>query len=388
VTTLTLADNARIALDALLQAASGPQTVPGVVAAVADRERVLYGGAFGTLDEAGVVAIPADAIFRIASMTKPITSVGIMMLREEGRLDLDDLLSEYLPEFEDRDVIVDFDHLDATYATRPAAREVTIRDLLSHTAGFGYGFSNHALAVLSRGAIRPPRDLPLLHDPGSRWTYGMNTLLLGEVIEQVAAEPLDSFFESRICGPLGMKDTGFGLNAEKLGRLVTLYRRVDGQLAGEPRPESVTPDVMGDGGLLGTAGDYIRFLQMLLNGGEFAGTRILRKESIDEMTRNQIGNLTVEEQPGAIPNLSKPFPLGAGADKFGLGFQLKTGVEENSRSPGSYSWAGLFNTHFWADPQKGIAAVLLMQVLPFYDPQCIRLLTDFERLIYANLRQI
>jgi methyl acetate hydrolase len=385
LTTLSLSERGRSEIDALLQTACERLEVPGVVAAVANRERLLYLGAAGTLDEAGALRVPTDAIFRIASMTKPITSVGIMQLCEQGRLGLDDPLGEYLPEFKGRAVIADFDASDGSYTTRPASGEVSIRQLLSHTAGFGYEFCSHTLNGLSKGNTSPLRDLPLLHDPGSRWTYGRSTALLGEVIARVAAEPLDAYFAAHIFGPLGMTDTAFGVKPEDIGRLVTLYHRVDGALSAEPRPAAVTPNVAGDGGLLGAASDYIRFLQMLLNGGALAGGRLLRETSVAEMTRNQIGNLTVEEQPGAIPRLSRSFPLGAGADKFGLGFQLKTNAEEGARSPGSYSWAGLYNTHFWGDPNKGIAAVLLMQVLPFYDARCIALLRDFERRIYANL---
>ena len=382
-TTLSLSERGRSEISALLQTACERHQAPGVVAAVANREHVLYLGAAGMLDEAGAVLMPADAIFRIASMTKPITSVGIMQLCEQGRLGLDDPVGEYLPEFKGRAVIADFDVAGGSYTTRPVSGEVSIRHLLSHTAGFGYGFSNHLLQALEN--INPPRALPLLHDPGSRWTYGRSTALLGEVIARVAAQPLDAYFAAHIFRPLGMTDTAFDVKTEDIGRLVTLYHRVDDALSAEPRPASLTPHVSGGGGLLGTAGDYIRFLQMLLNGGALAGTRLLQEQSVAEMTRNQIGNLTVEEQPGAIPRLSKPFPLGAGADKFGLGIQLKTNAEEHARAPGSYSWAGLYNTYFWSDPQKGIAVVLLMQVLPFYDAQCVALLTDFERSIYANL---
>ncbi|MSP14877.1 MAG: class A beta-lactamase-related serine hydrolase [Chloroflexi bacterium] len=379
-----LSNDAATELNALLRGAIERRDVPGVVAQVANHERVLYRGACATLDEHETTAMPTDAIFRIASMTKPVTSVGIMMLREQGLLDLDDPLGRYLPEFTGREVMAAFDASQATYTTRPATREVTIRHLLAHTAGFGYGSFNHTLHALSKGATRP-RDLPLLYDPGSRWTYGINTLFLGEVIEQVAGQPLDAFFESRIFRPLGMKDTGFNVKPENLSRLVALFRRTDGELVGEPRPESYEPRVSGDSGLVGTAGDYIRFLHLLLNGGQWDGTRLLTDRSVSEMTKNQIGSLAVVKQPSIMPAVSNPFPLGAGKDKFGLGFQLKEGAAENSRSPGSYSWAGLFNTHFWGDAQKDIAAVLLMQVLPFYDERCIRLLRDFERHIYKNL---
>jgi methyl acetate hydrolase len=182
-----------------------------------------------------------------------------------------------------------------------------------------------------------------------------------------------------------MTDMGFHLKPQDRGRLVSLFRRVNGELVEEQQPESYEPQVFGDYGLLATADEYIGFLQMLLNMGQSGSTRLLMDHSVSEMTKNQIGSLIVEKQPAAIPDFSKPFPVGAGEDKFGLGVQLKEGMEGESRSRGSYSWAGLYNTHFWADPKRGLAAVLFMQVLPFYDDQCIRVLTDFEKRIYRNL---
>jgi methyl acetate hydrolase len=385
---MILSDRACNELDALLNTAVDRRDIPGVVAVVANRERALYRRAFGMLDEHGSIDMPADAIFRILSMTKPVTSVAIMMLQEQGLLDLDDKISQYLPDLVGREVLIAFNESDASYSSRPATREVTIRDLLTHTAGFGYDFSNDTLCVLCNGGKQSPRDLPLLHEPGSQWTYGMSTRLLGEAIERITGKPLDVFFDSHIFRPLGMNNTGFKLKPDSRDRLVSLFRRVDGKLIGEPRPELYVPFVAGDAGLLSTADDYIRFLQMLLNMGQFGNTRLLTTQSVKKLTTNQIGSLRIQKQPGAIPYLSNHFPLGAGEDTFSLGFQLKEGNEENTRSVGSYSWAGLFNTHFWADPQQGIAAVLLLQVLPFYDDLCIRLLTDFEHHIYRNLGQI
>ena len=262
----------------------------------------------------------ADAIFRIASMTKPVTSVGVMMLEEQGLLDLDDEIGQYLPEFKGMEVIASVDESAATYTTRPAKREITVRHLLTHTAGFGYGFSNQILSSLSD---QLPEYPPLVHDPGTRWTYGPNTRILGGVIEQVAAEPLDVFFKSRIFEQLGMTDTSFDLKLEDRPRFVSTFRRTNGELIGEQNPESHEPTVRGDGGLLSTASDYIKFLQMLQGTGQFGGIRLLTEQSVNEMTRNQIGNLVVEQQPGAIPEKSNAFPLCAGEDKFGLGFQLK-----------------------------------------------------------------
>lgn len=383
---MIISEDGRTELDALLFGAVERRDIPGLVAVVANRDHVIYRGAFGTLDEHGAIAMPADAIFNIASMTKPVTSVAILMLREQGLLDIDDPIGRYLPDLIGREVIAAVNESDGSYTTRPATRDVTVRDLLTHTSGFGYPFSNETLCVLCRGGERKPRDLPLLHDPGSQWTYGMGTAVLGEAIERITSESLDKFYESHIFQPLGMHDTGYNLKPEKRSRLVSLFHRVDGALIGEPTSESHEPYIGGDAGLLSTADDYIRFLQMLLNMGKFDKIQLLTEQSVHALMTNQIGSLRVRKQPGAMPDISNAFPLGAGTDTFSLGFQLKEGEEENARSRGSYSWAGLFNTHFWADPQQGIAAVLLMQVLPSYDDLCIRLLTDFEHRIYRNLR--
>ena len=380
--TLALSGNGRAELDELLAAKVDQRDVPGVVAEVTDREGTLYHGAFGKLDERGSVDLPADAIFRIASMTKPVTSVAVMMLKDQGLVDLDDTVGQYLPEFNGAEVIDDFDESDSSYTTRPAAWEITLRHLLSHTAGFGYDFSNYTLSKL-RG--RSPANALLLHDPGTRWTYGMSTRVLGTVIETVTNESLDVFFESRIFKPLGMSDTGFHLRLEDRPRLAALFKRINGELIGESNPETYEPRVSGDTGLLSTANDYSLFLRTLLGMGEFEGNRMFTEQSIQEMTKNQIGDLVVEMQPGPITARSNPFPLSSREDKFGLGFQLKEGVESGERSRGSYSWAGINNTHFWVDPKNGIAAVLLTQVLPFYDSRCIQLLLDFERCIYRNL---
>lgn len=382
---VVLSDDGRIELDALLHTAVERRAIPGVVAIVANSERVLYRGAFGKLDEQGAIDMPADAIFQIASMTKPVTSVAILMLREQGLLDLDDPVSRYIPDLVGKEVLDTFNKVDASYTTRPAKREVTIRHLLTHTAGFGYPFANEILSILHKGGERAARDLPLLHDPGSQWTYSMGTDILGDVIVRITGMPLGDFFEARIIQPLDLDDTGFALKPEKIGRLAALFRRVGDRLIGEPRPEAYESSVGGDAGLLATADDYVRFLQMLLGMGQLGSTRLLSHQSVTELTTNQIGSLKVQRQPGAIPDLSNAFPLGAGEDTFSLGFQLKGRQGENTRSSGSYSWAGLFNTHFWVDPKQGIAAVLMMQVLPFYDDRCILLLTDFEKHVYQNV---
>jgi CubicO group peptidase (beta-lactamase class C family) len=318
-------------------------------------------------------------------MAKPVTSVAIMMLAERGLLDLDDPLECYLPQYAGRAVLDTFDAADSSFTTRSASGPITLRHLLTHTAGFGYDFSNSVVLALCRDKQRQDRDLPLLFDPGSRWAYGCATAILGHVIEQVTGEPFYHFFDSQILHPLGMSDTTYFVEGENLARLLPLCFRKERGWIKDPSTKPHAPYLSADGGLLGTADDYIRFLQMLLNGGELGNRRLLSAASVAEMTRNQIGALTVERQVSARPKTACDFPLGAGEDKFGLGFQIKVRRQTNRRLPGSYSWGGVFNTHFWVDPQAGIAATFFTQLLPFCDEQVMAVLDGFEELIYQGL---
>ncbi len=380
-----VSDDTSVALDEVLRSAAAAGDVPGVVAVVVDRADVLYSGTAGVMDAEGAQAMQPDAIFRIASMTKPITSLGIMILLEEGVLSLDAPASDYLPELEGREVLVSVDADNSSVTTRPASRPITIRDLLRHTSGFGYTFSSPALLEVSRGTSIPARAHPLLHDPGTTWTYGMSTAFLGWIIEEVSGQSLPEFLASRVTGPLGMEDTSFDLAPENHGRLVATYRRGDRGLVGEPRPDEYQPNFRGDGGLLSTAGDYARFVQLILGRGARGEARVVGESSIAEMARDQLEGITVVEQPGALPNTSKAFPLGAGKDGFGFGFQVSVGESVGGRPPGSLSWAGIMNTHFWIDPANEIGVVLLLQLFPFYDDKAIELLTTFERTLYSGL---
>jgi CubicO group peptidase (beta-lactamase class C family) len=212
----------------------------------------------------------------------------------------------------------------------------------------------------------------------------MSTAFLGWIIEEVSGQSLPEFLASRITGPLGMEDTSFDLAPENHGRLVAMYRRGDAGLVGEPNPDEHTPEIRGDGGLLSTAGDYARFVQLILGRGARGEVRVVEESSIVEMTRDQLEGITVVEQPGAIPTLAMAFPLGAGKDGFGLGFQISVGESVGGRPPGSLSWAGIANTYFWVDPANEIGVVLLLQLLPFYDDKAVELLTTFERTLYGG----
>jgi len=376
------------AVDAYLTGVVRDTRIPGIVALVVDADRVVYTGAFGRQNVAAGVPMAADSIFRIASMTKPVTSVAVMMLVQEGDIGLDDPVSDYLPAFEDLKVIENFNAADKTYTTRPAATPMTVRHLLTHTSGLGYAFSNPTLAALvgSDPGASVTR-FPLLHDPGARWTYGESTRVLGTLVEEVSGQPLDEFFAERIFLPLGMSDTFYTVPRPKAGRVVTVHRTTPEGLVETPNPADITAPVYGDGGLHSTAADYGKFIQLFLNNGRApSGMRLLSETTVASMGDNHIGAIFVEQQPGALPALSAPFPLGAGRDKFGLGFQI-TGPHGDAfaRSPGSMSWAGIFNTEFWIDPARGIGGVLLMQYLPFYDAAAIQTLQGFERRVYEGL---
>lgn len=376
-------------IDALLQRAIQQGTVPGVVAMVVSKDKILYQSSFGLRDVGNKKPMQNDSIFRIASMTKPVTSSAIMLLVEQKKLRLDDPVSKYLPAFANREVIAKFNDADGTFTTRKAAGEIRIHHLLSHTSGLAYGFSNTTVAKLTQKPGTRAEDLPLLYDPGTQWTYSGSTKVLGQVVAKVSGVSLDQFLSQHFLKPLGMDDTSYVVHASKTDRVVTTHNRATGELVETANPATISSPVAGDGGLNATAGDYAKFLQMFLNDGKLQGKTILSKASIQAMTKNQIGNVVLETQPAAQP-ITRPFPVapGAGRDKFGFGFALTTSNKENPhlRSAGSYTWAGIYNTHFWVDPKREIAGVIMFQVLPFYDDATMKVYQDFEEAIGRNLK--
>ena len=380
------------ALDQYLESRLRDTAIPGMVAMVVDRNGPRYTGAFGRQNVAGNLPMQADTIFRIASMTKPVTSLAVMMLVEEGKVKLDDPIEKYLPEYANPRVIETFYPIDRSYTTRPAIRSITVRHLLTHTSGLGYSFASLTLTQLQgEGAsARPlPSPLPLLHDPGALWSYGESTRVLGRLVEKLAGKPLDVFMQQRIFQPLGMNDTSYSVPAAKLARVVTVHRWADGRLVETPNAAEVSSPVQGDGGLNSTAADYAKFIGLFLRQGRTAdGKPLVSSRTITDMGRNHTGNVRVRLQEAAAPALSAVFPLGAGRDSYGLGFQVTgTPAVKDMRSPGSLSWAGIFNTEFWIDPEKGVGGILLMQYLPFYDKAAIETLQGFEQRVYQSLGQ-
>ena len=231
-------------------------------------------------------------------------------------------------------------------------------------------------------------ELPLLHDPGDKWTYSAATRVVGFVVEKISGQTIDVFLRQRIFEPLKMVDTNHAVATDKVSRVITVHTRKDGKLSETPNDPKQESPVRGDGGLYSTARDYARFLRMLLNGGTLDGVKILSPQSVALMGQNHLGNIFVETQPNALPERTKPFPIGAGKDKFGLGFQIQAAdpALAKFRSPGSLSWAGINNTHFWVDPKRQVAAIVLMQVLPFYDEDAIKVLRDLEEVVYRHLK--
>jgi methyl acetate hydrolase len=389
--TKAYSDSGKAALSRQLLGAVNRGDTPGVVAVVVNLDGTLYEGAAGKLDAAHNVPMPVDAIFSIASMTKPVTSVAIMQLFEEGKLGLDDPVSKYLPGFDNLEAITKFNEKDATFETRPAKRSMTIRHLLTHTSGIGYDFTNPIEHRLTEKTHKEEWELPLLNDPGEKWNYSSSTAVLGMIVEKISGGTLELYFQKHIFEPLGMMDTSYAVPLAKQSRVATKYSRANGQLkaqAARPIPATPTAPFRGDGGLYSTAQDYGRFMRMFLDGGRIGVARVLTERSVKMMGENNIGPIFVELQPAADPSFTNPFPLGAGRDKFGLGFQIASGDPQFAafRSTGSLSWAGIYNTEFWIDPVQHIGGVMMMQLLPFYDGGALRTLRDFEAEVYRNLR--
>ncbi len=386
---LLLTSNGATALSTFFADSVSRGDVPGVVAIVVDRDKVLYHEAFGKMNTAKNVPMAKDTIFRIASMTKAVTSVGVMQLVEQGKIGLDDEVSKFLPRLKSPQVFGTYDEHAGTYDTHAAKKSITIRQLLTHTSGIGYSWSDHGLNIAQKktGATNDS-ELPLVNEPGAQWTYGASTRVLGELVEKVTGERIDAYLETHVTGPLGMRDTTYTVPAAKYSRVVTTNQRANGAITETQNPDPIPATIRGDGGLFSTAADYSRFVQMVLNKGQLGSVRILKESTIAEMSKNQIGSVKVRLQPTADPLRSKPYPLGAGEDVWGLGFQIAAPKTPNPsmRSPGSLSWAGINNTFYWIDPQKQIGAVILMQLLPFYDEAALRVLQGFEERVYKNLR--
>jgi CubicO group peptidase (beta-lactamase class C family) len=376
------------ALDASLRGAVERKEVPGVVALVTDREHVLYQSAFGVADVATGRPLAPDALFRIASMTKPVTSLALMQLVEQGRLGLDDPGEKYLPELAALKVFESFDAASGSYKVRPAARPATVRHFLTHTSGLAYPFTSATWRDFKpRAGETYPFGGPLLFDPGERWHYSTSTDVVGRLVEVLSGQKLEDYFRQHIFAPLKMDDTSYNVPEAKGPRLVAQQQRAGERMDGaielqKPQPGLTIAAPIGGGGLASTASDYGRFVRMLLNGGALDGARVLKAETVALMGQNHIGAVSVPALKSALPRSADFTFIADGRDKWGLGFLITVDQVPGKRSPGSLSWGGINNTFFWIDPTRGIAGVIMMQYLPFADAKALAVYDAFERGTY------
>jgi methyl acetate hydrolase len=381
-------------VDQVLQRAVEAGEVAGVVALAADTAGIVYQDAFGRRAIDAETAMTLDTVFWIASMTKTVTTVAAMQLVEQGKLDLDEPLGTRLPELATPQVLTGFD-ASGTPQLRPAATPITLRRLLSHTAGFTYHMWNADMGRYHEQTGTPyigecknaALAVPLVFDPGTQWQYGINIDWTGKAIEQASGQSLDAYLQTYIFQPLGMKDTGFVIGPDQRSRLSAMHaRNADGSLVVIPFELPQEPELfMGGGGLYSTGPDYLTFLQMLLGGGRLGDVQVLRPESVAAMRENQIGDLSVGAFKTAEPGVSNDGEFFPGmVKKWGLGGMLTTADAPDGRSAGSLSWCGLGNTYYWLDPVTQIAGLILTQILPFLDAKVLALAERFEAAIYAG----
>jgi len=363
--------------------------ISGAVGFIARDGKIIYNRSFGVSDLENKLPMQTDNIFRIASQTKAIVSIGLMMLFEEGKFLLDDPISKYIPEFANPQVLDKFNEKDTTFTTVPSKREITIRDLLTHTSGIDYaGIGSPTMKAIYTKAgivggfgsdkvtigddIKLLGKQPLIHQPGERFTYGLNVDVIGYLIEILSGEKLDQYLKKHVFEPLGMNDTWFYLPEEKRGRLVKVNtENADHHVTSMPQEPVNYPLLKGTyfsggAGLSSTTKDYAIFLQMLLNKGEYNGKKLLSSRTVELITCNQIGDLNL------------------GVDKFGLGFEITTerGQSVLGISEGSFAWGGYFGTIYWADPKERLVCLLFVNQFPISHGE---IQSKFKALVYQTL---
>lgn len=378
--------------DTELRAAIAAAGVAGAVAMIGNSEGETYSRAFGSRSLGGD-AMQVDDLFQIASMTKAIVSVAALQLVERGQIALDAPLDDLLPDLANPQVIDGFDE-DGNVLLRPARRAITLRHLLTHTSGFGYEFMS-ADMIRARGPAGSPAPgtkaalmSPLLFDPGEKWEYGISTDWAGLAVEAASGQRLDAYLTEHVTGPLGMIDTHFNPSAAQRARAAALYVRTSDGLAPMPIEIGGGPDVevlSGGGGLYSTAPDYMRFLRMLLNGGEHEGARILSEATVAQLADNHVGHLRAGRMESVVPTLAGEFDMFPHMDtKWSLGFLINPDTGPHGRSAGSLCWAGIANCYYWLDPEADIAGVLMTQLLPFGDAGVMDALGALERMAYRQ----
>jgi methyl acetate hydrolase len=378
---------ASASIDANLRGAVERNDVPGVVALVTNRDRALYEGAFGVADVATKRPLKPDSLFRIASMTKPVTSVALMQLVEQGKIGLDDPAEKYLPELANLNVIESFNAATGDYRLRPPATRPSVRQFLTHTSGLGYGFTSAIIRDFKPRAGETFPFGPLVFDPGERWLYSTSTDVVGRLVEVISGQKLEDYFREHIFAPLKMNDTFYNVPEAKGPRLVAQQQRAGARMDGDIILQSQQLGLtiaapIGGGGLASTAEDYGRFMRMILNGGALDGARVLKAETVALMSQNQIGAVSVTALKSALPRSADFTFIADGRDKWGLGFLITVDQVPGKRSPGSLSWGGINNTYFWIDPTRGMAGVIMMQYLPFADAKALAVYDAFERGAY------
>jgi len=386
------ADKAKV--DAVLGGAVSSGNVPGVVALAVDDKGVVYEGAFGKRNLVTGAAMTPDTMFWIASMTKAVTSTAAMQMVEQGKLSLDKPISDVVLELSAVQVLEGFDASGAP-KLRPPKRPITLRHLLTHTAGFSYDLWNKDIERYMKVANIPgvgtckldALKTPLIADPGDKWNYGINIDWAGKAVERVSGLSLDGYMRERIFTPLGMKDTVFILKPDQQARVASVHARgADGKLGPIEFAMPQAPEFfMGGGGLYSTGRDYLTFLRMLLAGGKLNNAQILKPETVAMMNKNNMGDVNVTLLKTAQPDLTNDAEFFPGmVKKWGLAYMINTQDVPGGRSAGSLAWAGLANTYFWLDPKKKVAGVVMTQILPFADQKALQLLADFESAVYSN----
>ncbi|MEH2524621.1 MULTISPECIES: serine hydrolase domain-containing protein [unclassified Bradyrhizobium] len=382
-------------IDQILRQKCEAQEIPGVVAMAATGSEVIYQGAFGKRDLGKDDPMTADSVFWIASMTKAITAAAGMQLVEQGKLSLDEPIGKILPDLANPQVLEGFD-ASGEPKLRPATKPITLRHLMTHTAGFCYEMWNGDMGKYMEktgtpgviSCLNAALTTPLASDPGTRWEYGINIDFVGKAVEAVSGKKLDVYLRENLLAPLGMNDTGFKITDSMRQRLVGMHARgEDGSLAPIPFELEQAPEFhMGGGGLYGTAADYIKFTQMILNQGRGNGNQVLKPETVALMSQNHIGDLTMGKMTTVMPIYTNDVDLFPDiVKKWGLSFLINTAKTAEGRSAGSLAWAGLANTYFWIDPARDVAGVILMQLLPFADVKALEAFAGFESGIYAGL---
>jgi CubicO group peptidase (beta-lactamase class C family) len=374
-------------LDETLRAGIAKRGIPAVVGMAANKDKILYAGAFGTRDSSGT-PVSTDSIFAIASMTKAVTTVAALQLVEQGKVKLEEPVSKYLPRLAKLEVLEGFDGETRKAKLRPARIQVTLKHLLTHTSGFCYdNWDANMFRYTSQKDVAAAQAPPLMFEPGTRWQYGPSIDWTGRLVEAVSDMNLEEYFQAKILRPLDMRDTSFMVPAEKFDRLVGRYhRQADGSLREDVRTPP-TPHINGGGGLFSTVGDYVRFMQMILGEGRGVNqAQILQATTVRTMEINQIGDLTAGKMKSYRPDVSSDVDIQPGfTEKWGFGFLINTTAYAGGRSAGSLAWAGINNTFYWIDPKRSICAVLMMQFLPFVDKEAVGLLGDFERAVYGSI---